>query len=175
VGAAATQSVVEPAHGPHALDRLAAGVAPEEALAGVLAPDDEAAFRQVAVVDATGRAAAHTGAQCIPFAGDQLGDGFSYQANMMASGTVPAAMATAYSAAEGELADRLMAALEAAEGEGGDVRGRQSAALLVVPPQGEAWQARIELRGRITPSRSPSCGACWSCAAPTSWPTRPTT
>jgi uncharacterized Ntn-hydrolase superfamily protein len=146
VGAAATQSIVEPAHGPHALDRLASGAAPGEALAGVLAPDDKSAFRQVAVVDATGRAAAHTGAQCIAFAGDQLGHGFSCQANMMASDTVPAAMATAYAAAEGELADRLMAALEAAEGAGGDVRGRQSAALLVAPAEGEAWQTRIELR-----------------------------
>ena len=146
VGAAATQSVVEPAHGPNALDRLAAGDDAATALAGVLAPDPLAAVRQVAVVDAAGRPAVHTGAECIPCAGDATGEHHSCQANMMERDTVPAAMSAAFAAAEGPLADRLMAALDAAEGEGGDVRGRQSAALIVVPAEGEPWRARVDLR-----------------------------
>ena len=146
IGAVATQSVVEPAHGPHGLDRLAAGDAAADALAALLGPDELAAVRQVGIVDAAGRVAVHTGADCIPCAGDAAGEHVSAQANMMARDTVPAAMVAGFEAAEGDLADRLLAALDAAEGEGGDVRGRQSSALVVVPPQGEAWQARFELR-----------------------------
>ena len=146
VGAAATQSVVEVAHGPGALDRLAEGLDAAAAVTTVLADDDLAEVRQLGLVDASGRAAAHTGADCIPFAGQESGEGFSCQANMMAGPTVPSAMASAYRAAEGDLADRLLAALDAAEGAGGDVRGRQSAALLVVPPSGEPWQVRFDLR-----------------------------
>jgi uncharacterized Ntn-hydrolase superfamily protein len=146
VGAVATQSVVEPAHGPHGLDRLAAGAAAAEALDALLGADALAAVRQVGIVDAAGRVAVHTGADCIPCAGDAAGEHVSAQANMMARATVPAAMVAGFERAEGDLAERLMAALDAAEGEGGDVRGRQSAALVVVPPQGEPWQARFELR-----------------------------
>jgi uncharacterized Ntn-hydrolase superfamily protein len=112
----------------------------------VLAGDELARFRQVAAVDTAGRAAAHTGDGCIACAGDVQGDGFSCQANMMAAGTVPGAMADAYSNSGGPLADRLLAALEAAEEQGGDVRGSQSAALLVVPGTGEPWQTRIDVR-----------------------------
>jgi uncharacterized Ntn-hydrolase superfamily protein len=146
VGAVATQSVVEPAHGPHGLDRLAAGAGAAEALEALLAADALAAVRQVGIVDATGRVAVHTGADCIGCAGDAAGVHVSAQANMMARETVPAAMVAGFERAEGDLAERLMAALDAAEGEGGDVRGRQSSALVVVPPQGEPWQARFELR-----------------------------
>ena len=146
IGAVATQSVVEQAHGPHGLDRLAAGDAAQDALAALLGPDELAAVRQVGIVDAAGRVAVHTGADCIPCAGDAVGANVSAQANMMARDTVPQAMVAGFEAAEGDLADRLLAALDAAEGEGGDVRGRQSSALVVVPPQGEAWQARFELR-----------------------------
>src|SRR5215213_2178944 len=146
VGAVATQSVVEPAHGPHGLDRLAGGEDAASALAALLGPDALAAVRQVALVDGAGGVAVHTGADCIPCAGDATGEHVSAQANMMARDTVPAAMVAGFEAADGDLADRLMAALDAAEGEGGDVRGRQSAALVVVPPQGEAWQARFDLR-----------------------------
>ena len=146
VGAVATQSVVEPAHGPHGLDRLAAGAPAPGALRDLLADDELAAVRQVGIVDASGRVAVHTGEHCIPCAGDVLGEHVSCQANMMARDTVPAAMAAAYAAAKGDLADRLLVALQAAEGEGGDVRGRQSAALVVVPREGEAWQARFDLR-----------------------------
>jgi uncharacterized Ntn-hydrolase superfamily protein len=146
VGAVATQSVVEPAHGPHGLDRLAAGAAAADALDALLGADALAAVRQVAIVDAEGRVAVHTGADCIPCAGHVTGEHVSAQANMMARETVPTAMVAGFEAADGDLADRLIAALEAAEEEGGDVRGRQSAALLVVPPEGESWQGRFDLR-----------------------------
>lgn len=146
VGAVATQSVVEPAHGPNGLDRLEAGASALQALAALLEPDELAAVRQVGVVDSVGRVAVHTGADCIPCAGHALGEHVSCQANMMARETVPAAMVAGFAAAGGDLAGRLLAALHAAEGEGGDVRGRQSAALVVVPAQGPAWQARFELR-----------------------------
>jgi uncharacterized Ntn-hydrolase superfamily protein len=146
IGAVATQSVVEPAHGPHALDRLERGDDAAAALAGVLEHDALAAVRQVGVVDARGRVAVHTGAQCIPEAGDATGEHWTCQANMMARATVPDAMSAAFAQARGDLAGRLMAALEGAEAEGGDVRGRQSAALLVAPAHGESWQARVDLR-----------------------------
>ena len=146
VGAVATQSVVEPAHGPHGLDRLAAGATAADALDALLSADALAAVRQVGIVDAAGRVAVHTGAECIACAGDAAAAHVSAQANMMARDTVPAAMVAGFEGAEGDLAERLLAALDAAEGEGGDVRGRQSAALVVVPRQGEPWQARFELR-----------------------------
>jgi uncharacterized Ntn-hydrolase superfamily protein len=146
VGAVATQSVVEPAHGPHALDRLAQGESAEAALRTLLEGDELAAVRQVGVVDARGGVAVSTGADCIPCAGDATGAHWACQANMMERDTVPAAMSAAFELAEGDLASRLLAALQGAEGEGGDVRGRQSAALLVVPARGEAWEARIDLR-----------------------------
>jgi uncharacterized Ntn-hydrolase superfamily protein len=146
VGAVATQSIAEPAYGPHLLDRLAAGAAPADALDAELAADELARFRQVAAVDANGEVAAHTGDGCMRYAGDRAGGGFSAQANLMASPEVWPAMASAFEAATGRLARRLLAALEAGEAAGGDVRGRQSAALLVVPAAGEPWQTRVELR-----------------------------
>jgi uncharacterized Ntn-hydrolase superfamily protein len=146
VGTVATQSVVEPAHGPHGLDRLAAGDSAADALRALLGTDALAAVRQVGIADAAGRIAVHTGADCIRCAGDARGEHVSAQANMMARDTVPAAMVAGFERADGDLAGRLMAAIDAAEREGGDVRGRQSAALLVVPPQGEPWQARFDLR-----------------------------
>jgi uncharacterized Ntn-hydrolase superfamily protein len=146
VGAVATQSVVEPAHGPHALDRIAAGANAHDALKELIEADPLGAVRQVGVIDAGGNVAVHTGPDCIPCAGDALGAHWSCQANMMARDTVPAAMSAAFEHAEGELADRLLAALLAAEGEGGDVRGRQSAALIVVPAEGEPWRTRVDLR-----------------------------
>ena len=146
VGAVATQSVVEPAHGPNALDRIEAGDSAPEALRAILDADPLAAMRQVGIVDARGDVAVATGPACIAHAGDATGPHWSCQANMMERDTVPGAMSAAFEAAEGDLAARLMASLRAAEGEGGDVRGRQSAALLVVPPEGEAWRARVDLR-----------------------------
>jgi uncharacterized Ntn-hydrolase superfamily protein len=146
VGAVATQSIAEPSYGPDALDLLADGVDAREALPRLVAADPRSQFRQVAVVDAQGRVAVHTGESCMAFAGDQTGDGYSVQANMMASSEVWPAMARAYEAAEGPLARRLVAALRAAEAAGGDVRGRQSAAIVVAPPDGEPWRLTVDLR-----------------------------
>jgi uncharacterized Ntn-hydrolase superfamily protein len=146
VGAVATQSVAEIAHGPNALARLTEGLDAESAIAAVLSEDRLAGYRQLGVVDAVGRAAAHTGADCIAHAGHSSGEGFTCQANMMAGTTVPDAMASAYLAHEGDLAERLLAALDAGEDAGGDVRGRQSAALLVVPADGEPWRTRFDVR-----------------------------
>jgi len=133
VGAVATQSFVEVAHGFNGLRLMREGRSPEEALTEMLSGDAHASMRQLGVVDATGRSAAHTGSGCIRYASDVTAPGVSAQANMMERSTVPAAMLAAFGATRGDLADRLMAALFAAEGEGGDVRGRQSAALVVVP------------------------------------------
>jgi uncharacterized Ntn-hydrolase superfamily protein len=146
VGAVATQSIAEPAYGERLLARLADGAAPAEGLAAERAADPLARFRQVACVDADGRVAVHTGDGCMAHAGHRVGDGFSAQANMMASPAVWPAMAAAYERSEGPLARRLAAALAAAEDAGGDVRGRQSAALLVVPATGDPWQASADLR-----------------------------
>ncbi|HVP01652.1 MAG TPA: DUF1028 domain-containing protein [Solirubrobacteraceae bacterium] len=146
VGAVATQSIAEPAYGPRLLDRLEDGTPAHEALADLLAQDPSAHYRQVAVVDGLGHVAVHTGERCIAFAGDQSGEQFSAQANMMASPDVWPAMAYAFESAPGGLARRLVAALHAAEAHGGDVRGRQSAALLVVPASGAPWEASADLR-----------------------------
>jgi uncharacterized Ntn-hydrolase superfamily protein len=146
VGAVATQSVVEPAHGPNALDRLAAGESAGDALEALLAADPLAAVRQVGIVDARGNLAAATGPDCIVHAGDAVGESWTCQANMMAGPGVPEAMSAAFEAATGDLATRLLAALQGGEAAGGDVRGRQSAALLVVPAEGEEWRARVDLR-----------------------------
>jgi len=146
VGVVATQANVDPAYGPRALALMRDGVAGPDALARLLAADAEAAVRQVAVVDAAGASAVHTGADCIPFAGDEPGEAFSCQANMMAGAAVWGAMAAAFRESDGPLAARLLAALDAGEAVGGDVRGRQSAALLVVGPEGEPWERRVELR-----------------------------
>jgi uncharacterized Ntn-hydrolase superfamily protein len=146
LGAVATQSVAEVAHGPNTLERMQEGLGAQDAIAAVLASDRQAAYRQLGAVDASGRAAAHTGEGCIPHAGDVVGEGFACQANMMAGETVPQAMAAAYAASQGDLAERMLAALRGAESAGGDVRGRQSAALLVVPADGEPWRTRFEIR-----------------------------
>lgn len=145
-GAVATQSVAEVAHGPNMLERMREGLDAAGAIAAVLASDEQAAYRQLGAVDAQGRAAAHTGADCIPQAGHLVGEGFACQANLMAGEGVPAAMARAYAEQEGDLAARLLAALGAAERAGGDLRGRQSAALLVVPAAGEPWRRRFDVR-----------------------------
>jgi uncharacterized Ntn-hydrolase superfamily protein len=146
VGAVATQSIVEPAYGPRALDLLAAGVRARAALDELVAADELARFRQVAVVDAHGNVASHTGDGCIVHAGHEAGHQYGVQANMMASPEVWPAMAHAFEAAVGPLARRLLAALHAAEAHGGDARGRQSAALVVVPAAGEPWRRTVDLR-----------------------------
>ena len=144
VGAIATQAIVEVAHGPNGLALLARGASAQEALDELVAGDPLAALRQLGVVDAQGRAAAHTGSACVSACAHSVGDGYSVQGNMLASDAVWQAMAPAFEAREGDLAERLMRALEAAERAGGDMRGRQSAALLVVtgerPPN--PWEGR---------------------------------
>jgi uncharacterized Ntn-hydrolase superfamily protein len=145
VGAVATQSFVKVSYGPDGLLRMAAGEAPADALAALLGQDDGRDVRQVAMIDAQGRVAAHTGARCIAAAGHATGEDFSVQANLMERDTVWPAMAAAFRSAQGPLAERMLAALAAAEAEGGDIRGRQSAALLVVSgtPTGLAWEGRL--------------------------------
>ena len=152
VGAVATQSFTEIAHGPNGLRLLREGRAADEALAGLLAADPGEAIRQVGIVDAAGRSAAHTGLRCVRYASHLVAPGVSVQANMMERPTVPAAMLEAFMGAAGDLATRLLEALVAAEREGGDVRGRQSAALLVAPGAGdggsppEPWARLFDLR-----------------------------
>jgi uncharacterized Ntn-hydrolase superfamily protein len=146
VGAVATQSIAEPAYGPRALDSLAGGARARGALDDLVADDELARFRQVAVVDAHGNAAAYTGDGCIAHAGHQEGHEFSVQANMMGSPEVWPAMAHAFEAATGSLARRLVAALHAAEARGGDARGRQSCAVVVAPAHGEPWRRTVDLR-----------------------------
>ena len=147
VGAVATQSIAEPAYGPRALKLLRGGSSPEEALAQLLRVDALAAVRQVAVLSASGSVVVHTGEGCIEYAGHETGDGFSCQANMMIHSTAPDAMAVAFERAHGSLAERLLAALDAAEAEGGDVRGSQSAAMVVVAAEeADSWRREVDLR-----------------------------
>jgi len=141
VGAVATQAFGDPSYGQLGLDLMRAQKSAPDALAGLLAADSMKDLRQVAMVDAQGKVAAHTGSITIPEAGHIVGDGFSVQANMMLKNSVWPAMAEAYTSAKGELVDRLLAALDAAEAEGGDIRGRQSAAIRIVEPKstGRPW------------------------------------
>jgi len=146
VGAVATQANAEVAYGPRLLDLLERGMSAGGALKRLLAEDPLAASRQVAVVDARGEAAAHTGEACMAFAGDVQGDGVSCQANIMAAAEVWPAMLAAYEAGQGTLVTRLLTALNVAESAGGDLRGRQSAAILVVPASGDPWATVTSLR-----------------------------
>jgi uncharacterized Ntn-hydrolase superfamily protein len=133
VGAVATQSLVEPAYGPRGLALMGKGKSAPAALDQLVSEDEAEAVRQVAMLDSGGRVAVHTGMRCIAHAGHAIGEQVSAQANMMERDTVPRAMISAYSEARGEpLAERMLAALQAAEREGGDIRGRQSAAMVVV-------------------------------------------
>jgi len=156
VGAVATQSFVQPSYGPLGLALLRAGVAPADALRALTTADADAARRQVAFLHADGRVAAHTGDGCIPAASDLQGDGFSVQANMMRDEGVPEAMTAVFTAATGPLPMRLLAALDAAEAAGGDIRGRQSAALVVVrgTPTGRRWDD-VLLDIRVEDHRDP--------------------
>jgi uncharacterized Ntn-hydrolase superfamily protein len=132
VGAVATQSFVEVSYGPLGLELMRSGKSAEQALTALLAGDEHEDVRQVAMVDARGNAAVHTGENAIIEACDRKGDGYSVQANLMLNPTVCDAMATVFESTQGDLAERLMLALEAAQAEGGDIRGKQSAAILVV-------------------------------------------
>jgi uncharacterized Ntn-hydrolase superfamily protein len=149
VGAIATQSFVDPAYGPRGLELMKSGLDAEQALEALLLVDEGREVRQVAFVDTDGNIAAHTGAKCIESAGHHVGDGYSVQANMMLNDKVVPAMSKAYESTEGDLAAKLMAALEAAQAVGGDIRGKQSAAMLIVKAvsTGRTWADRVlELR-----------------------------
>jgi uncharacterized Ntn-hydrolase superfamily protein len=145
VGAVATQSMAEVSYGPLGLELMRGGKTAPQALAALVAADPNAAVRQVAMVDEEGNVAVHTGDRCILEAGHRTGKHYSVQANLMLKDTVWDAMAEAFEGAEGELAERMMVALEAAEAEGGDIRGKQSAALHVVGGElsGAPWRSRI--------------------------------
>ena len=174
VGAVATQSFVDPSYGPLGLDLMRAGKSAPEALYGLLRADENREVRQVAMVDSTGRVASFTGCKDIQAAGHMvggkeqglgvegvgatkiglvticraqgsIGEGFAAQANLMSNDKVWPAMAKAYQEAKGDLADRMLAALDAAQAVGGDIRGRQSAALIVVEGkrQNSSWQGRV--------------------------------
>jgi uncharacterized Ntn-hydrolase superfamily protein len=141
VGAVATQSLVLVDYGPMGLKLMREGLTAKQALDSLLAADTTNTGRQVAMVDALGGVAAYTGKNCIPDAGDVQGDNFSCQANLMANATVWPAMKEAFEKAQGDLAERMMQALEAAEKAGGDIRGKQSAAMVVVKAKstGKPW------------------------------------
>lgn len=142
VGAIATQSFVKVEYGPDGLALMESGMTSKEALNTLLTKDDGKAVRQVAMIDFNGNVAAHTGESCIEYAGHIIGENYSVQANVMTNNTVPKAMVNAFENSKGDLADKMMAALEAAETEGGDLRGKQSASMLIVSgsPTGVDWK-----------------------------------
>lgn len=149
VGAIATQSFSNPAFGPQGLQLLKTGLDAKEVLDVLIKSDEGRDFRQLGIVDATGKAASHTGAKNIEFAGSIVEENFAVQANLMVNDKVWPAMAEAYKNAKGPLAERLIIALEAAEKAGGDARGRQSAAVLVVSgqPTGKSWiDTKVDIR-----------------------------
>lgn len=150
VGAVATQSFTNKSFGLRGLALLKQGKSAQEALDQLLSDDEGRDVRQVAIVDNQGRVAVHTGKKCIQYAGHIKGDGFSVQSNMMLTDKVPAAMEKAFHEnPDLPLAERVLAALKAAEGAGGDIRGKQSAAILVVPgkSQNKPWDERsVDLR-----------------------------
>lgn len=145
VGVVATQSMVDVSYGPLGLTLMKAGKTPSQALAALLAADENPDVRQVAMVSASGNSAVHTGKRCIPAAGHIQGDGFCVQANMMVADSVWPAMHAAYLSSKEDFSGRLMAALFAAQQQGGDIRGKQSAAIIIVAGKttGNPWQDRI--------------------------------
>ena len=144
VGAVATQSFVDPSYGKNGLELMRAGKSAPDTLKELLEKDEGREVRQVAMIDAQGRVDAWTGKNDIQAAGHIVGKNFSVQANLMLNDKVWPAMAQAFENAKGNLADRMLAALDAAQAVGGDIRGRQSAALIVVTgkPTGQAWKDR---------------------------------
>ncbi len=149
VGAVATQSFVDPAYGPLGLDLMRAGKTAGQALASLLAGDPGRDMRQVAMIDANGNVAAHTGMKCIESAGHITGRNYSVQANLMLNNNIWPAMSKAYENARGDLTERMLAALDAGQAAGGDIRGKQSAAILIVKARstGRPWADRVmELR-----------------------------
>jgi uncharacterized Ntn-hydrolase superfamily protein len=149
VGAVATQSLADYSYGPLGLEMMKKGKSAKQALEGIIASDPNSNVRQVAMIDKNMVVMAHTGDKCIPEAGHRVGSNYSVQANLMEKNTVWDAMAIAFENTQGDLADKMMAALEAAQAEGGDIRGKQSAAMIVVSgePTDISWiDNQIEIR-----------------------------
>ena len=149
-GAVATQAMVDVSYGPRGLGLMSLGLSSTKALNCLLDEDSLPDTRQVAFLDTNGKVDVHTGASCIPEAGDHIGDGFSCQANMMKNDTVWDAMAESFESSKGEPLDqRILSAMRSAENEGGDIRGRQSAAIVIskIERSNKPWQDRlIDLR-----------------------------
>ncbi len=145
VGVVATQSLVNPMYGPKGLALMKQGLSAQQALDALTQNDSGQMYRQVGMLNAKGEVAAHTGSDCIDMAGDRQGKNFSVQANMMLNNTVWDAMATAFETTKGTLAERILASLKAAENEKGDIRGKQSAAILIVSgtATGNSWEDRL--------------------------------
>jgi uncharacterized Ntn-hydrolase superfamily protein len=154
IGAVATQSLVEVSYGPKGLDLMRDGRSADQALKELLSQDPHPEVRQVAMVDSHGNVATHTGDKCIPDAGDHEGAQYSVQANLMSNKSIWPAMARAYEHAKGDLAERLLQALEAGQKAGGDIRGQQSAAIVIVKGKrsNKPWADRVmELRVEDSP------------------------
>jgi uncharacterized Ntn-hydrolase superfamily protein len=154
VGVVATQSFVNPSFGQRGLELLKTGKTAQEVVDLLIESDDGRDVRQLAIVDSKGNSAGYTGSKCISGAGHVVGDNYSVQANMMLNNTVWGAMSKAFENSKGPLAERLITALEAAQNEGGDIRGKQSACLLVVrgDASGNLWEDRlIDLRVEDNP------------------------
>jgi len=146
VGVVATQSFVNVSFGIRGLELLKEGFTPEEAVKKLIEDDEARDFRQLAILDIEGNSYSYTGSKCVEFASNIFAQNYSVQANMMLNSTVPKAMEDAFNKSKGlPLAERLMAALEAAENEGGDIRGKQSASLLVLRGKstGKPWEDRL--------------------------------
>jgi len=145
VGVVATQSFVNPSFGPRGLSLLENGLTPKMAVETLLKLDEGRDLRQLAILDVHGNVEAYTGKSCIEAAGHQMGDNFSVQANLMDKNTVWPAMAKAFENSSGSLAERMLSAMEAAQNEGGDIRGKQSVAILVVKGKssGNSWGDRV--------------------------------
>ncbi len=156
VGAVATQSLTNPSYGPKGLNLMKQGLSPQQALDALLANDSGEMYRQVAFINAKGEVATHTGSLCIAEAGHRQGKNFSVQANMMLNNTVWDAMATAFETTKGTLSERMLAALKAAQAEKGDIRGKQSAAILIVKGEatGNYWEDTI-MDLRVEDSNTP--------------------
>jgi uncharacterized Ntn-hydrolase superfamily protein len=148
-GAVATQSMVEVSYGPKSLEYLRSGKTPREALDLQIAADENSDQRQVAIINHKGKIAVHTGSRCIREAGHFVGEGYTVQANMMLNNSIWPAMAEAFEKTSGDLSWRMLSALKAGQAAGGDIRGIQSAALLVADNQksNEPWKhVKVDIR-----------------------------
>lgn len=156
VGVVATQSLVNPSYGPKGLSLMEQGLSPQQALDVLIENDEGEMYRQVAFLNTEGEVATHTGSLCIAEAGHRQGKGFSVQANMMLNSTVWDAMAMAFESTKGSLSNRMLASLKAAENEKGDIRGKQSAAILIVRPNatGKLWEDTL-MDLRVEDSKDP--------------------